>query len=135
MLGQSGASRTPGAKPSRRDILLSMDNSAISKVFADVAVLMQAKGENIFKVRAHSKASDAVLSLPFQIRDIVDDADRLGEIPGFGKAIVEKTQELIRTGRLGLLVRYHGSLAEGTSGSLLRSRSRERLVSRSYMGR
>ena len=75
-----------------------MDNSAISKVFADVAVLMQAKGENIFKVRAHSKASDAARSLPFQIRDIVDDADRLGEIPGFGKAIVEKTQELIWNG-------------------------------------
>ena len=113
MLGQSGAPRTPGAKPSRRDILLSMDNSAISKVFADVAVLMQAKGENIFKVRAHSKASDAVRSLPFPIRDIVDDSDRLGEIPGFGKVIVEKTQELIRTGRLGLLERLHEEVPDG----------------------
>ncbi len=94
-------------------MLLPMDNSAISKVFADVAVLMQAKGENVFKVRAHSKASDAIRSLPFPISDIVDDADRLGEIPGFGKAIVEKTQELVRTGRLGLLDRLHEEVPDG----------------------
>ena len=90
-----------------------MDNDSISKVFADIAVLMQAKGENVFKVRAHSKAADTIKSLPFQLRDVVDDADRLREIPGFGKAIVEKTQELVRTGRLGLLERLHEEVPDG----------------------
>ncbi len=90
-----------------------MDNSSISKVFADIAVLMQAKGENVFKVRAHSNASDAIKSLPFPIAGIVDDATRLGEIPGFGEAIVEKTQELVRTGRLGLLERLLEELPDG----------------------
>jgi DNA polymerase (family 10) len=80
-----------------------MDNNSISQVFADVAVLMQAKGENVFKVRAHSKASDAIKSLPYPITDIADDPEKLGALPGFGDAIVEKTQELVRTGRLGLL--------------------------------
>jgi DNA polymerase (family X) len=82
-----------------------MDNAAISKVFADVAVLMQAKGENVFKVRAHSNASDAIKSLPYPITDIIDDTERMREIPGFGEAIVSKTQELVRTGKLGLLER------------------------------
>ncbi len=80
-----------------------MDNGAISKVFADVAVLMQARGDNVFKVRAHSKASDEIKSLSYSLADIVDDIELLREIPGFGEAIVGKTQELIRTGRLGLL--------------------------------
>jgi DNA polymerase (family 10) len=90
-----------------------MDNNSISQVFADVAVLMQAKGENVFKVRAHSKASDAIKSLPYPITDIADDAEKLGEIPGFGEAIVDKTQELVRTGRLGLLERLLEELPEG----------------------
>ncbi|MBC8453328.1 MAG: DNA polymerase/3'-5' exonuclease PolX [Chloroflexi bacterium] len=90
-----------------------MDNNTISQVFADVAVLMQAKGENVFKVRAHSKASDAIKSLPYPITDIADDAEKLGEIPGFGDAIIEKTQELVRTGRLGLLERLLEELPDG----------------------
>ena len=79
-----------------------MENNAISKVFADVAVLLQAKGENVFKVRAHSKASDQIKSLPYSIAEIADDTDRLREIPGFGDAIVQKTQELVRTGRIAM---------------------------------
>ncbi len=90
-----------------------MDNAAVSKVFADVAVLLQAKGENVFKVRAHSRASDAIKSLPFPITDIVEDTERMREIPGFGEAIVKKTQELVRTGRLGLLEGLLDELPDG----------------------
>ncbi|MDA0595429.1 MAG: DNA polymerase/3'-5' exonuclease PolX [Chloroflexi bacterium] len=90
-----------------------MDNNSISQAFADVAVLMQAKGENVFKVRAHSKAADVINSLPYPITDIADDAEKLGGLPGFGDAIVEKTQELARTGRLGLLEGLLEELPDG----------------------
>ncbi len=90
-----------------------MDNNSISQAFADVAVLMQAKGENVFKVRAHSKAADEIKSLPYPITDIADDAEKLGELAGFGDAIVEKTQELARTGRLGLLEGLLEELPDG----------------------
>jgi DNA polymerase (family 10) len=90
-----------------------MDNATISKVFADVAVLMQARGDNVFKVRAHSKASDEVKSLSYSLADVVDDTEKLREIPGFGEAIVDKTQELIRTGRLGLLEGLLEELPDG----------------------
>ena len=90
-----------------------MDNNSISQVFADVAVLLQAKGENIFKVRAHSKAADEIKSLPYPIADIAHDNEKLGAIPGFGEAIVEKTQELVRTGKLGLLERLLEELPDG----------------------
>ncbi len=90
-----------------------MDNNAISRVFADIAVLMRAKGDNPFKVRAHSNAADTIKNLPYQLRDIVDDTERLREIPGFGEAIVAKTQELVRTGKLGLLERLHEEVPDG----------------------
>jgi DNA polymerase (family 10) len=90
-----------------------MDNNSIAQVFADVAVLMQANGENIFKVRAHSKASDAIKSLPYPIADIAADTEKLRELPGFGEAIVGKTQELVRTGRLGLLEGLLEELPDG----------------------
>jgi DNA polymerase (family 10) len=90
-----------------------MDNNSISQVFADVAVLMQARGENIFKVRAHSRASDEIKSLSYPIADIIDDAEKMSAIPGFGEAIVEKTQELVRTGRLSLLEGLLEELPDG----------------------
>lgn len=90
-----------------------MDNNSISQVFADVAVLMQMKGENVFKVRAHSRASDAIKNLPYPITDIADNSEKLGAISGFGDAIIDKTQELVRTGRLGLLDRLLEELPDG----------------------
>ncbi|NQW19414.1 MAG: DNA polymerase/3'-5' exonuclease PolX [Chloroflexi bacterium] len=90
-----------------------MDNNSISQVFADVSVLMQAKSENVFKIRAHAKASDAIKSLPFPISDIIEDTEKLGKISGFGEAIIEKTQELVRTGRLGLLEELLEELPNG----------------------
>ncbi|MBT4125283.1 MAG: DNA polymerase/3'-5' exonuclease PolX [Chloroflexi bacterium] len=90
-----------------------MDNNSISQVLADVAVLMQAKGENVFKVRAHSKASDQIKSLSYPITDIAEDADKLGEIPGFGAGIIEIVQELTRTGRLGLFEELSEELPDG----------------------
>jgi DNA polymerase (family 10) len=94
-------------------MVVPMNNTSIAKVFEDLAVLLQAKGENIFKVRAHSKAADAIKSLPYQLADIVDDEDRLRSIPGFGDAIVDKTREMVRTGKLELLARLKTELPDG----------------------
>ena len=65
--------------------------------------MMQAKGENVFKVRAYSRASDVIRSLPYPVSELVEEPDRLREIPGFGEAIVGKVQELVQTGQLELL--------------------------------
>ena len=77
-----------------------MDNNSISQVFADVAVLLQAKGENIFKVRAHSKAADEIKSLPYPIADIAHDNEKLGAIPGFGELFRMLSYQSIKTSAL-----------------------------------
>lgn len=90
-----------------------MNNNSISKVFSDVAILMQAKGENVFKVRAYSKASDVIKSLPYAVSEIVEEPDRLRDIPGFGEAIVAKVQELVQTGQLRLLESLLDEMPDG----------------------
>ena len=65
-----------------------MDNNSISKVFADVAVLMQARGDNVFKVRAHSNASDAIKSLSYPITDIVGDLISTGRFEPDGSILI-----------------------------------------------
>ena len=90
-----------------------MNNTSISKAFADVAILMQAKGENVFKVRAYSRASDVIKSLPYPLSGLVGEPDRLREIPGFGEAIVGKVQELVQTGQLELLESLLNETPEG----------------------
>ncbi|MDA1279017.1 MAG: PHP domain-containing protein [Chloroflexi bacterium] len=92
-----------------------MDNNAISRVFSEVAVLMQAKGENVFKVRAHTRAAGTIKNLPFPITKIVGDTDRMREIPGFGEGIVETTRELINTGRLDLLEQLRQEVPDGVA--------------------
>ena len=82
-----------------------MENHQIAKAFSDVSSLMQAKGENIYKVRAHAKASNVLSKLSFRVADVVDDEECLKSIPGFGEAIVEKTRELVATGHMDLLER------------------------------
>ncbi|HCI86618.1 MAG TPA: DNA polymerase/3'-5' exonuclease PolX [Dehalococcoidia bacterium] len=90
-----------------------MDNSSFSKVLADVAVLMQARGDNVFKVRAHSKASDTIKSLSYPIANIAHDAEKLGELTGFGAGIIQVVQEIGNTGKLGLLDELLEELPDG----------------------
>ena len=90
-----------------------MDNSLFSKILSDVAVLMQARGDNVFKVRAHSRASDVINNLSYSIADIAHDAKQLKNIPGFGAGIIEITQEIAITGNLRLLDELIAELPDG----------------------
>ncbi|GIT59754.1 MAG: hypothetical protein Ct9H300mP19_17020 [Dehalococcoidia bacterium] len=71
------------------------------------------KGENVFKVRAYSRASGVIRSLPYPVSELVEEPDRLREIPGFGEAIVGKVQELVQTGQLELLESLLKEMPEG----------------------
>ncbi|MEX0761767.1 MAG: DNA polymerase/3'-5' exonuclease PolX [Dehalococcoidia bacterium] len=90
-----------------------MNNSEISKVFADIASLLQAKGDSPFKIRAYQRAADAAANLSYDLSSIADDEEKLGDIPGFGDAIVSKVQELVKTGRLEYFDNLKGEFPPG----------------------
>ncbi len=77
-----------------------MDNRQLSDVFTLIANLSEIKGEIIYKTLAYRKASESLLGLGGDINQYWKEG-RLEDIPGVGKAISEKIDELLSTGKLG----------------------------------
>lgn len=77
-------------------------NHQLAEIFTRIADLLEIKGEVIYKILAYRKAAD---NLTNHGREAFDHwrEGTLTEIPGVGKAIAEKIDELIQTGRLGFL--------------------------------
>ncbi|MBW2029071.1 MAG: DNA polymerase/3'-5' exonuclease PolX [Deltaproteobacteria bacterium] len=76
-----------------------MTNQEIAKVLDHIAKILSIKGENPFKVRAYSKASQVIGSLPYQLSSLEDKA-KITELPGIGQGIAKKLIELTETGKL-----------------------------------
>jgi DNA polymerase (family 10) len=77
-----------------------MDREDIADVLDNIALLLELKGENIFKTRAYRNGAEIVRS---DDADIVELAKReaLDGISGLGKALQQKIHELATTGKLG----------------------------------
>jgi DNA polymerase (family 10) len=78
---------------------MEVNNREVAEVFERIADLLEIKGEKIYRVLAYRRASDAVRSLGQNI-EAVWRKGLLEEIPGVGKAISDKIDELLRTGQL-----------------------------------
>ncbi len=76
-----------------------MNNREIADTFEAVADLMEIKGEAIYRVLAYRRAAETLRSLGRDIRDIWESGE-LESIPGVGKAIAGKIEEMITSGRL-----------------------------------
>ena len=76
-----------------------MDNRDVSKVLTLIADLLEAHGENRFKIRAYRNVAQSVDTLDGDINALRKEG-KLRSIPGVGKAIEEKITEYLTTGRL-----------------------------------
>jgi DNA polymerase (family 10) len=79
-----------------------MNNHELADVFTLIADLSGIKGEIIYKTLAYRKASENLAGLGRDVNEYWKDG-KLEEIPGVGKAIAEKIDELLRTGKLEFL--------------------------------
>jgi len=95
-----------------------MKNTAIAKVFNDIADLLELKGENAFKIRAYQKAARAIEHYPREIRIMLDEQEDLMNIPGVGDAIAKKTTELVTTGKLDYYENLKAEFPEGITNLL-----------------
>lgn len=77
-------------------------NNQLADIFDKIASLLEIKGEVIYKILAYRKAAESLRS---QSQEAVElwKKGQLKEIPGVGKAIAEKIDELFTTGELGFL--------------------------------
>jgi DNA polymerase (family 10) len=81
-----------------------MTNQQLAETFRLIADLLEIKGEVIYKILAYRKAADSLDSLGQNIYTIWQEG-RLTQVDGVGKAIAEKIDELLSTGKLEFLER------------------------------
>jgi DNA polymerase (family X) len=87
-------------------------NSQLAEIFTRIANLLEIKGEVIYKILAYRKAADSLNSLGRDVNDVWHEGS-LTEIPGVGKAIAEKIDELLTTGRLEFLEKLEAEVPPG----------------------
>lgn len=79
-----------------------MTNQQLAETFRLIADLLEIKGEVVYKTLAYRKASDNLSELGRDVYEL-QQAGKLTEIPGVGKAIADKIEELLSTGKLEFL--------------------------------
>jgi len=71
----------------------------LAEIFDTIANLLEIKGEVIYKVLAYRRAAESLENLGREAAEYWREGE-LTEIPGVGKAIAEKIDELLTTGKL-----------------------------------
>lgn len=78
---------------------IAMYDKKLVKLLRNASILLQIKGENIFKANAYSYAADIIESQQLDVAELVQNG-KLGEIKGFGEALVKKITEYVQTGKM-----------------------------------
>ncbi|MGA2480246.1 MAG: DNA polymerase/3'-5' exonuclease PolX [Spirochaetia bacterium] len=76
-----------------------MTNRELADTFTLIANLLEIKGEVVYVTLAYRKAAESLLSLGGDVNQYWKEG-KLREIPGVGKSIAEKIDELLKTGKL-----------------------------------
>ena len=92
-----------------------MTKNDIAAVLEDIAVLLEFKGENPFKIRAYTTGARAIEGLEEAEIDRLVAAGELLSVKGIGDALAQKITELRTTGRLEFHQKLKASIAPGRS--------------------
>lgn len=93
-----------------------MDNKAIAGVLYETADLLEIDGQDSFRIRSYRNAAEAIEGLPQPVEQLVCEPKKLLEVPGIGKSMAGKLQEICKQGKLSLhtqlLEKYQPSMLE-----------------------
>jgi len=99
----------------KRDRVSSVGNAQIAEIFNTMASILDIEGANPFRIRAYRTAAYTVGNLPQNVSELVKGNADLSELPGIGKDLADKIQEIVKTGTLSQLKK----LERKTPSSLL----------------
>src|SRR5437870_12723176 len=74
-----------------------MTNDQIARRLNEIASLMEFDGEPFFKIKAYQRAARSVEDAEQTMRQLIDEG-ALEQLPGVGKAIAQKIDDIDRTG-------------------------------------
>lgn len=89
-----------------------MTNTEIASRFTRIADILEIQGENPFKIRAYRNAASTILDLEEPL-SALNERGVLPELPGFGEAIIGKTQDFLSTGTTALYERVKDTVPVG----------------------
>jgi DNA polymerase (family X) len=89
-----------------------MTNRELADTFTLIGNLLEIKGEVVYVTLAYRRAAESLLSLAGDANQFWKE-ERLREIPGVGKSIAEKIDEMLRTGKLSFLAELEKQVPRG----------------------
>ena len=89
-----------------------MTNTEIANRFTRIADILEIQGENVFKVKAYRNAAATILDIDEPLAAL-SERGILGDLPGFGEAIVGKTRDLLTSGTTALYERIKDTVPPG----------------------
>lgn len=90
-----------------------MTKNEIADVLSEIAMLMELKAENPFKIRAYSAGARAIEAIEKDEFETLVTEGRLQSVKGIGEALAAKIAELHSTGRLEFLDKLKASIDPG----------------------
>lgn len=76
-----------------------MKNASLSKLFEQMADIMEIRGEDRFRINTYRKVGSIINDLPTDVETLYK-TGKLQKIPGIGKSSLAKIEEFIKTGRI-----------------------------------
>ncbi len=89
-----------------------MKKLEVADLFEQIADLLELKGENPFRIRAYERAALNLRNLTGDLAEMAASGS-LEEIPGIGKDLAAKIEEILSTGRLLFLEKLKSQVPEG----------------------
>ncbi|MGD0626097.1 MAG: DNA polymerase/3'-5' exonuclease PolX [Thermodesulfobacteriota bacterium] len=90
-----------------------MENKGIADIFTEIADILDIQGENPFRVRSYRNAARTIADMSQSVQALVKAGEKLEEVPGIGKSLQEKIEEIVSTGKCGFLEELRGKVPPG----------------------
>lgn len=109
-MSTDGRAVMPGGPGTAGDALPRHDNARFADLLREMAALLEAQGDNAFRVAAYRRAADTVAALSRSVRAIfqAEGVAGLDALPTIGPGIAAAIAEIASTGRWGRLDRLRG---------------------------
>ncbi len=78
-------------------------NPDVARIFNQIADLLEIQGANVFRVRAYRNAARTISDQPQSVAAMLKEGQDLAELPGIGKDLAGKIEEIVATGSLKML--------------------------------
>jgi DNA polymerase (family 10) len=98
-----GPAAEPRARTGAARSAVTVHNADIARLFNRLADLLEIEGANPFRVRAYRRAAATIEDLTESAAGIVASGRELCDLPGIGKDLAGKIEEILATGRLKAL--------------------------------